>query len=293
METNSLKIKKGKLRKLLKNKSAVSQILAAVMMIFMFTAAIGVVWAWLLPTYQQFQTRNVINSVTSYMLTVDNGIYDLLEGGEGLARTVNIDSFFGEYLLTDGKNASLRFSDEGGTYNETYTRNGLGSFSYNLEGRKGVILQEGDHAYLKGPAIQNNFFVNSSGGSSYQGLTNLTMLRPASETMIIALDYRVGCYYWFDQTNDVLTITVSVIELEFPGLDLSLRGYNSLTLAYDLYETVYTASTNVDTDFYLDGSFSATDFNPSERAISFIKPVTVINYDVNIEVVVTHISIYV
>jgi len=84
-----------------------------------------------------------------------------------------------------------------------------------------------------------------------------------------------------------------LLNLNSQGLDLSLRGYNSLTLAYDLYETVYTASTNVDTDFYLDGSFSATDFNPSERAISFIKPVTVINYDVNIEVVVTHISIYV
>lgn len=288
-----MKIKKGKLRKLLKNKSAVSQVLAAVMMIFMFTAAIGVVWAWLLPTYQQFQTRNVMNSVTSYMLAVDNSIYDLLEGGEGLTRTINIDSFFGEYVYAEGKNTSLRFSDEGGIYNETYTRNNIGSFSYNLEGRKGVILQEGDHAYLKGPSIQNNFFVNSSGDAGYTGLSNITMIRPASDVMIIALDYRVGCYYWFDTTNEILTITINIVQLEYTGIGYGLRGYYSLNLAHDLYESVYTASTTVATDFYLDGSLSPTDFNPSERVISFIKPLTVVNYDVNIEVLVSHISIYV
>jgi hypothetical protein len=293
METNSLKIKKGKLRKLLKNKNAVSQVLAAVMMIFMFTAAIGVVWAWLLPTYQSFQTRNVINSVTSYMLSVDNSIYDLLEGGEGIARTINIDSFFGEYIWEEGKNTSLRFRDQAGTYNETYTQNGIGNFYYNLEGRKGVILQEGDHAYLKGPRIQNNFFVNSSGGASYQGLTNLTMFRPLSDKMIISLDYRVACYHWYDQTNDVLSITVSIIQLEYTGIGNGLRGYYSLNLVNDLYETVYTASTTVDSDFYLDGSLSTTNFDSSERVISFIKPGTVINYDVNIEVVLTHISIYI
>jgi len=288
-----LKIKKGLFRKLLKNKKAVSEILAAVMMIFMFTAAIGVVWAWLIPTYQRFQTTNVVNSVTSYMLSVDNSIYDLLEGGEGLTRTVNIDSFFGQYIWNEGKNTSLRFSDAGGTYNETFTRNGIGSFSYLLEGRKGVILKEGDHTYLKGPSKQNNFFVNSTGGASYQGLTNLTLLRPASETMIIALDYRVGCYSWFDQTNDVLTITINIVQLEIPYSYLAIRGYTSLTMVHDLYETVYTASTTVATDFYLEGTLSPTDYNPSENVITFIKPLTVINYDVNIEVLVSHISIYV
>jgi len=277
----------------LKNKNAVSQVLAAVMMIFMFTAAIGVVWAWLLPTYQKFQTRNVINSVTSYMLSVDDSIYDLLEGGEGLTRTINIDSFSGVYVWDEGKNTSLRFSDAGGTFNETYTRNGIGQFSFNLFGREGVILQEGDHVYLKGPSKQNNFFVNSSGGASYQGLTNLTMLRPAVNEMIISLDYRVGCYFWFDQTNEVLSMTISIIQLEYIGVENKLRGYHSLNLVHDLYESIYTASTTVDTDFYLDGSLSATDFNPSERVISFLKPLTVIDYDVNIEVVVSHISIYI
>ena len=111
-ETISLNLMKRNIRKLLKNKKAVSQVLAAMMMIFMFTAAIGVVWAWLLPTYRRFQTTNAINTVTTYMLDVDNSIYGLLEGGVGLTKTMNIDSFYGIYQLIDGKNASLRLSSK-------------------------------------------------------------------------------------------------------------------------------------------------------------------------------------
>jgi hypothetical protein len=226
------------------------------------------------------------------MLSIDNNIYDLLEGGEGITKTLNIDSFFGKYVWAEGKNVSLRFSDASGTYNETFSKPAIGSFSYNLDGRDGVLIQEGDHAYLKGPRIQRDFFVNSTGGGTYQGLSNLTLLRPLDKVMIISLDYRIGCYYWYDTINDVLSITVSIIQLETPGLGLSINGYYSLNIFYDSYETVYTASTNVDTNFYLEGSI-LPGFASPEQVITFLKPLTVVNYDVNMEVIVTHISLFV
>ncbi|MHA1220714.1 MAG: hypothetical protein ACTSQB_03165 [Candidatus Heimdallarchaeota archaeon] len=281
------------LRRIFKNKKAVSQVLAAVMMIFMFVTAIGVVWGWLYPTYRRFQSTNAIHTVTSYMLRVDETVYDLYGEGVGTTKIVRMDPKYGTFFYDTGKNASLRFADDGGLYNQSYIFNDLGSFAYTMENRRGVIINEGEHDYLKGPSIQNIFFVNGSYDSlNYQGLTNLTLSRPTEKGMRMELDYRVKIYNWYDQTNDVLSISIHILQLDIKGADFSFYSYQSLKVNYNDTRIVYSDTTNVATDFYLDGSIAPLGFAPYERALHFVKPGAVANYDVNIEIVVSQFLIY-
>ncbi len=285
---NSLKL----LRKLIKDKKAVSETLAAIMMIFMFITAIGVVWGYLYPTYKQFQTDNSINSVVSYMLSVDNKIYDLLSDGPGSTTAVNVDSFFGYYQYETGKNVSLQFADEGSTFSNSYSYGNMGSFAYWLIGRQGSAINVDSHKYLKGPATQNNFFVNNSDSSSYQGLTNLTLVRPETDIMNIELNYRVSLYYWYDQTNDVLSITISLLIIDIIGPKLMLSSFNTLNIGYNESETLFTDSATITTDFYVDGSI-ASGFSPFERVLDFAKPPAVGSYDVTIEIVASYLLFYI
>lgn len=272
---------------MLKNKKAVSEVLAAIMMIFMFIAAIGVVWAWLFPAYQRFQTTNTINTVTSYMLRIDETVYDVYGDGIGSIKAVRIDPGYGTFLYESGRNISIRFSDAGSTFNETFTVTDLGKLSYTLNNRRGVIIDEGGHKYLKGPSVQEVFFVNgSTDGSSYQGLTNLTLLRPGEKSMKMELEYRVRIYSWFDQTNNILSITVNILQISIKGTEFSFFSYNTLKVNYNTTKIVYATTTNVATDFYVDGSITPQGFTSIERPLLFNKPVAVVNYDVNIEVVV-------
>jgi len=287
-----LKHQKRPLKRLIKSKQAVSQILAAIMIIFMFVAAIGVVWAWLYPAYQRFQTTNNINSMTSYMLRVDEAIYNLYGKGEGAIDIVRVDPNFGFMRYEEGKNVSLRFADATGTFNQTYLFPKLGLFAFLLENRRGVILKEGESAYLKGPEKQQVFFVNGTADAeTYQGLTNLTLQRPADKSMKIALDYRVRIYSWFDQTNNVLSITVNILQLAIKGTSFSFTNYQSLKIAFNTTSTIYSTSTTaVTSDFYLDASINS--FTLTERPLTFVKPGPVPNYDVTIDIVVSQFLLY-
>ena len=74
----------------------------------------------------------------------------------------------------EGKNVSLQYTNTAGTFSGSYIFNELGMLTYSLQNRRGVILDVGQHEYLKGPAIQNAFFINGSNDAiTYQGLTNL------------------------------------------------------------------------------------------------------------------------
>ena len=278
-------------KKLFKDRKAVSQTLSAIMMIFMFTAAIGVVWGYLYPTYRRFQTDNAVNSVISYMLSIDDNVYDVLSDGPGSTVSLNIDNFFGYYQYETGKNASLQFSDEGSTYSNSYDYTNMGAFAFWMIGRQGSDIPVGTHKYMKGPAIQNNFFVNNTDSSSYQGLTNLTLIRSQTDIMKVELNYRVSLYYWFDQTNEVLTITINMLIMDILSPKFLVSSYNNLKIFHNESETLFSDSTNINTDFYVDGSI-APGFSPSERVLDFEKPVTVGSYDVNIEVIASYLILY-
>ena len=263
------------------------------MMIFLFITAIAVVWAWLYPTYQQFQTSNTINTITSYMLRVDESVYDLYGEGQGSIEAIRIDPSYGRILYEEGKNITLRFSDGNGVYNQNYLFTELGTLTYLMQGRRGVLINEGDHYYLKGPSLQSHFFVNGSNDNLiYQGLSNLTLLRPEDKTMRIELEYRVRIYSWFDQNSNTLSITVNIIQLDIKGTEFEFSNSKSMKIALNSTRVIYADSTNVDADFYVDGSIAVTGFNPSERALLFVKPSAIANFDVNIEIILSQFLFY-
>ena len=280
-------------RRFLKNKKAVSQILAAIMMIVMLTAAIGVVWGWLFPAYRRFQTNNALNSVTSYMLRIDEGVYSLLNEGTGSVTNLNIDPFFGYYQYVAGKNITLNFLDEDETFGSSYDYNGLGAFTYTIEGRDNSIIPTRTFEYLKGPSSQPLFFVNNTEMSIYQGLTNLTLSRPQNDLSIISLDYRVSIYYWYDQTNDILSISVNFIVIQIKTSQLLLSTYNIMKMSYNQTSILFTDTTTVSSDFYVEGSITSLDNPSAQRAMNFQIPVTVANYDVEIEIKASYILFYV
>jgi len=287
-----LKLQKKLFRKLFKDKSAVSQVLAAMMMIFLFISAIAVVFAWLYPTYNNFQTSNTINSVTSYMLDIDQSIYELFSEGTGSTKAVRTDPGFGRFDQLVGKNASFIFNNAAGSYNESFIFTEVGMFSYLLENRKGVLVEIGEQQYLKGPNSQTVFFVNgSTDGTSYQGLTNLILTRPGDKVMKIELDYRVKIYAWFDSVSDVLSISIQVIQIDSKATDFGYHNYQTLKITYNQTKIVYTDSTNVDDDFFVYGS-TTSGFDSVERAFTFIKPGPVVNYDVNIEITISQFLFY-
>ncbi len=287
-----LKLQRKLFRKLFKDKSAVSQVLAAMMMMFLFISAIAVVFAWLYPTYNNFQTSNTINSVTSYMLDIDQTIYDLFSEGIGTTKAVRTDPSFGRFDQLLGKNASFIFNNEAGSYNESYTFTELGMFSYLLENRRGVLVEVGEEKYLKGPNSQTVFFVNgSTDGTSYQGLTSMILSRPDDKVMRIDLDYRVKIYAWFDSVSNVLSISIQIIQIDSKEANFGYHSYQTLKITYNQTNVIYTDSTNVDDNFYIYGSITPN-FNPLERAFTFIKPGPVVNYDVNIEITVSQFLFY-
>jgi len=279
-------------RKLLKNKKAVSQVLAAIMMIVLLTAAIGVVWGWLFPSYRRFQANNAINSVTSYMLRIDEGIYSLLSEGTGAVINQNLDPFFGTYQYESGKNITIDFSDDGGTYSSSYNHLDLGAFTYTIIGRQSSLIPVGEFEYLKGPSNQPIFFVNNSEAEVYQGLTNLTSSRPANEEARIELDYRVSLYYWYDQVNDVLSIELNLIILAIKGTTFQLYSFNQLKMNYNHTMILYSDTTTVSSDFYVDGTITSRENPATHRVLDFTIPATVVNYDVNIEVKASYIVFY-
>lgn len=153
-------------------------------------------------------------------------------------------------------------------------------------------MEIGDHKYLKGPNAQTVFFVNgSTDGLAYQGLTNLTLLRPDDQVMKIELDYRVKIYSWFDSVSNVLSISIQIIQIDIKGATFGYHTYQTLKILYNQSSIVYSGSTNVDDDFHIYGSI-VTGFVPSERAYTFIKPIPVANYDVNIEIVCSQFLFY-
>ncbi|NHJ38461.1 MAG: hypothetical protein FK731_00405 [Asgard group archaeon] len=288
-----MKLRRPILKKLFKNQKAVSQVLAAMMMIFLFITAIAVVWAWLYPTYRRFQTTNTLNTITSYFLRIDESIYDLYGEGPGSIETIRIDPTYGRVLYEAGKNATLHFSDENGAYSQNYLFTELGTLTYLMQGRRGVLLNEGEHRYLKGPSLQSHFFVNGSNDNLvYQGLTNLTLLRPEDNTMRIELEYRVRIYSWFDQNTNTLSIIVNIIQLDIKGLEFEFFNTRSLKITLNSTREIYFDTTNVDSDFYVDGSIAPTGFDPSERALWFVKPGAIANYDVNIQIVLSQFLFY-
>ncbi|NHJ04177.1 MAG: hypothetical protein EAX90_05095 [Candidatus Heimdallarchaeota archaeon] len=279
-------------RKLLKNKKAVSQVLAAIMMIIMLTAAIGVVWGWLFPSYRRFQANNAINSVTSYMLRIDEGVYSLLSEGTGAITTLNLDPFFGTYQYESGKNITIDFNDDGGTYSSSFDYLNLGAFTYTIIGRQSSLLPVGDFEYLKGPSSQPLFFVNNSEAEVYQGLTNLTSSRPTNEESRLELDYRVSLYYWYDQVNDVLSISLNLIILAIKGTAFQLYSFNALKMNYNQTKILYSDSTTVSSDFFVDGTITSHETPATQRVLDFTLPSAVVNYDVNIEVKASYIVFY-
>ena len=281
------------LKRFLRNKKAVSQILAAIMMIVMLTAAIGVVWGWLFPAYRRFQTNNALNSVTSYMLRIDEGVYSLLSEGQGALTNLNIDPFFGYYQYEAGKNITFDFLDEDETYSSTYDFTSLGAFAYTIEGRDNSILPTGTVEYLKGPASQPIFFVNNTEMSVYQGLTNLTLSRPANDLSIISLDYRVSIYYWYDQTNDILSISVNLIVIKIKTSQLLFSTYNIMKMSYNQTSILFTDSTTVPSDFYVEGTITSSDNPTAQRVLNFPIPIAVANYDVTLEIKASYILFYV
>jgi hypothetical protein len=168
----------------------------------------------------------------------------------------------------------------------------MGSFTYLLENRRGVLVDVGEEKYLKGPNSQTVFFVNSStDGTSYQGLTSLVLTRPDDKVMKIDLDYRVKIYSWYDSVSDVLSISIQIIQLDSKTTNFGYHDYQTLKISFNQSMIIYTDSTNVDDDFYIYGSV-ASGFDPSERAFTFNKPGPVVNYDVNIEVVISQFLFY-
>ena len=252
-----LKLQRKLFRKLFKDKTAVSQVLAAVMMIFLFISAIAVVFAWLYPTYNNFQTSNTINSVTTYMLDIDETIFNLFSEGTGSTKAIRTDPSFGRFDYEAGKNVSFIFSNTAGSYNESYTFTDLGKFSFLLENRRGVLVAVGDHAYLKGPNSQTVFFVNgSTDGLTYQGLTNLTLMRPDDKVMKMELDYRIKVYSWFDSVSNVLSISIQIIQIDIKTTSFGYHSYQTLKIFYNQSSIVYSGSTNVDDDFFVFGSIN-------------------------------------
>jgi len=281
------------MKKLFRNRKGVSHVLAAIIMIILFTTAIGVVWGWLFPAYQRFQTSNTINSVTTYFLRVDAEVYNLLSEGPGSTKVVNFDPHYGTFWHDDGKNVTLVFHDANGTFNESYSYNNLGGMEYIISNRKGVLIRIGEYEYLKGPNDQQVFFVNGSIESNvYQGLTNLTLMRPQDNEMRIYLDYRVNVYTWFDTTNNILSVTINMVQFSENVSDFNFISYSLLKINYNQTNTVYSNSAVVDTDFYIDGSIFSS-FNPFERALTFVKPGTVGSYTVNIEVITSQMVLFV
>ncbi|NHJ31761.1 MAG: hypothetical protein FK732_02755 [Asgard group archaeon] len=287
-----MKLQRKLFRKLFKDKSAVSQILAAMMMMFLFISAIGVVFAWLYPTYNNFQTSNTINSVTTYMLDIDETIFGLFSDGLGSTEAIRTDPSSGRFEYEPGKNVSFIFQNAAGSYNESYTFTDLGKFSYLLENRRGVLVEVGDHMYLKGPSEQTVFFVNgSTDGLTYQGLTNLTLMRPDDKVMKMELDYRVRVYSWFDSVSNILSISIQLIQIDIKGTDFNFYKYQTMKILYNQTNVVYSDSTTVNDDFFVFGSI-AQGFDPFERAFTFIKPIPVASYDVNIEIIRSQFLFY-
>ncbi|MBD3191996.1 MAG: hypothetical protein GF308_15220 [Candidatus Heimdallarchaeota archaeon] len=279
------------LKRLVKNQEGVSQTLAAIMMIILVTSSIAVVWGWLFPAYQRFQTINTINNVNSYMLRLDESVYFLLDEGEETMRVLNLDAFTGEYRYEEGETPAIRFRDGAETINATFTSDdSLGRFAYNYYGR-GAMISQGGEKYLKGPVAQPVFFINDTLEGSYNGLTRLLLTRPLDRTMKISLDYRVQLYSWFDTSNNQLNIRLNLILLEVNGNEISFTNYNRMKLFYNRTETLDTRSWSLNSRFFVEGTLSPNNFSPKDSALTFEHPTPGTTYSVSIEIIGNYFTI--
>jgi hypothetical protein len=281
------------IRKVIKNKNAVSQVLGAIMMILMLTSAIAIVWAWIIPAYNRFQRTNTVNSITSYMLRVDESVFLLLQEGEGATRTIELDPMDGEYRYEPGKDLVFTFENSDQSFQDTSLTNNLGSFTHWLFGMGGGI-QIGDYKYLKGPSQQSVYFLNSSSNNFYSDSTNLTLSRPQDRTMKTTLDYRPTLYHWFDTNTETLEISISLLSIQPRRSELFINNYNALKIHNNRTIKTYSASAfSITNDFIVKGSLLYEEDTITENVLYFEKPTGIINYDVDISIQMTILNFYI
>jgi hypothetical protein len=257
----------------------------------MLLSGIAVVWGWLFPMYRRFQTTNVINSVSSYMLKIDDGIYSIIAEGEGTTVGIKIDPFTGVYRNSSGQSVGFLFQNSNGSVTEELNYTSIGRFEYQLYTNANPSIPIGDSRYLKGPDQQVIYFVNNTGGNYYSGITSLILERPTANFIRISLDYRPQLYYWFDQETNELQITINIIDLS-PTYDRFRQNtYGELNLLYNKTETILTSKIAGLTDnFTVNGTTVIGDFANSEQPLVFTKPGTITTYDVSLNVIATYIT---
>ena len=154
------------------------------------------------------------------------------------------------------------------------------------------MIPTNGHKYLVGPSNQPCFFINNTDSDYYQGLTNLTLLRPDSSIMKIELDYRVSLYHWYDTTNDILNIDINLIVLMIDTPILRFNDYDVFKISNNRTDLLFTDTATSAQPFIVDGTSHHDGTSSSHNVLTFIKPLGVGTYDINIAISATYIELY-
>ena len=110
--------------------------------------------------------------------------------------------------------------------------------------------------------------------------------------MRIELEYRTRIYYWFDSTNEILYITVQIMQLAIKGSEFYFYNYQTLKINYNNSRVIYSASGQSTTNFNVYGYITSEPIVISEQPLLFLKPGAVVDYDINIEVILSQFLFY-
>ena len=208
-----------KIRKMLRSKQGVSNILSVILITGIMVSSIAITYSYIIPTIDRGRIESTISTSALFLTKIDGVCQSLMYDGVGASRDLEIDAYSGAFeFLSQGIN--IRAFIDGTMY---FPLPGLtfGLLRITIPSDIG-ILTEGIPEYLMGSPYDPLAVLDEGSGNPAM----LTLVRTFQETYELELWYRLLLHVRDTGINGVIDVSIVVVEFESAE---AIRGLNEGT----------------------------------------------------------------
>ena len=209
-----------KIRKMLRSKRGVSNILSVILITGIMVSSIAITYSYIIPTIDRGRIESTISTSALFLTKIDGVAQSLMYDGVGASRELEIDAYSGAFeFLSQGIN--VRAFIDGAMY---FPLPGLtfGLLRITIPSDIG-ILTEGIPEYLMGSPYDPLAVLDDEGSGNP---AMLTLVRTFQETYELDLWYRLLLHVRDTGINGVIDVSIVVVEFESAE---SISGLNEGT----------------------------------------------------------------
>lgn len=221
--------------KIMKNRRAISPIVAIMMMFALTAAAIGISLVYMMPSINGFRDITYNNSNNLYFVSLDDTIQDLINSPPPGDRQFYINQDIGELFVDSSWLVIFLLKDVTGAQNELLFEENI----TRIVQRSTAVADYdiGEHRYITGPQNQDYMFLNGS-STLYNEIAVINATRSvyASSYLDLALYYRyaLSTYYTTEGATEIYNLDIINLKLSLneTSRDRSSAEFVTMQLNY-------------------------------------------------------------